>query len=177
MPEGADRAPMRLLAVTREVERFVAGQGWDQNPRLFALARTADLVALEPEIAEALGPDAADSDSWTPIEQELPAPATDIERLLATTGWPPEVAGAALVVERLMLPPGAEASLGPESEAKDSAAAAHPDRQDVRIAVAVTRDGARMAAVRLRSHDDDGSVLFGEDLVSGLAEALAATLR
>ena len=36
-------------------------------------------------------------------------------------------------------------------------------------------DPARMCAVRLREHDSAENVLFGEDLVPGLAEALLTT--
>jgi hypothetical protein len=51
----------------------------------------------------------------------------------------------------------------------------HPDRQEVRLVVAVLRDGSRAAALRMRAHDDETSVLTGRDLVPGLAGALAAT--
>ena len=54
--------------------------------------------------------------------------------------------------------------------------ATHPDRQDVRMAVVVTRDGGRMCALRLRQHDVDAEVLLGADLVPRLTDALAATL-
>jgi hypothetical protein len=54
--------------------------------------------------------------------------------------------------------------------------AEHPDRQEVRLVVAVLRDGSRSAALRMRRHDEETSVLTGTDLVPGLADALAATL-
>ena len=60
-------------------------------------------------------------------------------------------------------------------DALERAAAAHPQRQDVRMVVVVTRDGARMCALRLRSHDQDDQVLVGEELVPRLADALRAT--
>jgi hypothetical protein len=160
----------------REVERYVSSEGWDQNPRLFALARTRDLVALEPELAEVLGADADDPGSITPIEQELVDASRPLDELLATTLWPDEVVGAALVLERLMLPPSAEDSL-PDDDLRvlEEAASTHPDREDVRMAVVVTRDGGRMCALRLRSHDVDDEVLVGDTLVPRLADALAAT--
>jgi hypothetical protein len=170
------RDGLRLVEVVREVERFVAELGWDQNPRLFALARTQELVLLEPALAEALGAQADDPDSLTPIEQDNIDASKPLDEVLATTMWPPDVVGAALVLERLMLPPAAESSL-PEGdeESLQQHIAAHPDRQDVRMAVVVMRDGQRECAIRLRSHDDDASVLLGPDLVPRLAEALAAT--
>ncbi len=173
---AAQRA-MRLVELVREIERHVAVEGWDQNPRLFALARTVELVALEPEIAEALGAEGEDPESLTPIEQEPLDRERPLDEVLATTMWPDEVVGAALVIERVVLPPSAEDALAEEDPvALESAAAAHPDRQDVRMAVVVTRDGRRVCALRLRAYDVDDEVLVGENLVPRLADALAATL-
>ena len=170
------RDGLRLVEVVREVERFVAEQGWDQNPRLFALARTADLVKLEPALAEALGAEADDPHSITPIEQESLDASKPLDEVLATTMWPDDVVGAALVLERLMLPPEAEAALPADNEEElHSLIAEHPERQDVRMAVVVLRTGQRECAIRIKSHDDDASVLLGPDLVPRLAEALAAT--
>jgi hypothetical protein len=172
--EAAQRG-LRLLELVREVERYVAQDGWDQNPRLFALARTADLVALEPELAETLGTEHA-SDDLTPIEQELVDRDQPLDELLATTQWPDDVVGAALALERLVLPPAAEEALPDDDlDALEQAAATHPQRQDVRMVVVVTRDGGRMCALRLRSHDTDDQVLAGEELVPRLADALRAT--
>ncbi len=167
---------MRLVELAREIERYVAAEGWDQNPRLFALARSADLVTLEPELAEAIGPSAHDPESLTPIEQDALALDRALDEVLATTMWPDDVAGAALALERLVLPPSAEDAL-PEDDrtALEHAAAEHPERRDVRMVVVVTRDGRRMCALRLRSHDNDGDVLVGEELVPRLADALGAT--
>ena len=76
-----------------------------------------------------------------------------------------------------ILPPSAEEALAHDDPAAvESAAASHPERQDVRMAVLVTREGGRICAVRLRSHDVDDEVLVGEDIVPRLADALAATL-
>ena len=173
---AAQRA-MRLVELVREIEKHVAVEGWDQNPRLFALARTVELVALEPEIAEALGAEGEDPESLTPIEQEPLDRERPLDEVLATTMWPDEVVGAALVIERVVLPPSAEDALTEEDPAAlESAAANHPDRQDVRMAVVVTRDGRRVCALRLRAHDVDDDVLVGENLVPRLADALAATL-
>ena len=169
-----------LTPVVLEIERHVAEGGWDQPPRLFALAATSDLVAREPALATALGL-TPDDEGWTPVEQEEFPADRPLDDILATLAWPPDVVGCALVLERIMLPPGAEESLPAggdvSQEALAAAAAAHPGRQDVRMAVAVLRDGSRMAALRLREHDRDEAVLTGPDLVPRLTEALAATLR
>jgi hypothetical protein len=79
-------------------------------------------------------------------------------------------------VERLMVPPAVEREMPQEEAAALRWLAEHPERQEVRIVVAVLRDGSRATALRLRAHDDEQSVLTGADLVPGLAEALAATL-
>ena len=185
VPSASGQAPasitdaqrsLRLLALAREIERYVASEGWDQNPRLFALARSTELVALEPELADAIGPSADDPEALTPIEQEALDVDRPLDEVLATTMWPDDVAGAAIVLERLVLPPSAEDTLPDDDRgALEAAVAVHPDRRDVRMAVVVTRDGGRMCAVRLRSHDDDDEVLMGEELVPRLADALVAT--
>ncbi len=174
---AAAQRKMRLLDLVREIEKHVADEGWDQNPRLFALARTCELVILEPALAEALGAAAQDPGSMTPIEQEPLDDERALDEVLATTMWPDEVAGVAIVLERLVLPPSVESQLPDEDRGVlESTAATHPERQDVRMAVVVTRDGGRMCAVRMRSHDVDDEVLVGPDIVPRLADALAATL-
>jgi hypothetical protein len=87
------------------------------------------------------------------------------------------VDGCALSVERLMLPPQAEAGLPTGAEDAAAYAAAHPDREDVRIVVGVLRDGSVDTVLRLRSQDRDDAVVFGPELVPGLARALAATFE
>ena len=169
-----------------ELEQHVAGAGWDQKPRLFALVETADLLRREPSLAAAIGlPTSPTAEvgldgaagALTSIEQEQEdLPIHDsLEQLLAGIAWPAEVLGAALVVERVMLPADVEAQLPlREADALDWLAQ-HPARQDVRLAVAVLRDGSHESAVRMRSHDSDDAVLSGPDLVPGLADALAKT--
>ena len=168
-----------LDRVTIDIERHAAASGWDQPPRLFALVETADLVRREPQLATDLGLGAGepgDNGGLTPVEQdELPEHAT-IEELLGGIAWPAEVLGTALVVERLMVPPEAERDMPQEEGAALQWLAEHPQRQEVRIVVAVLRDGTRSAALRMRDHDDETSVLSGPDLVPGLADALSATL-
>jgi hypothetical protein len=159
-----------------EIERHVAGAGWDQPPQLFALARTSDLVATEPEFAASLGL-AGDlpAGALTPVEQD-PLPGGPLDESLAKIGWPDEVAGCALVQEVVVLPPEVEAALPQHADVLDWVAQ-HPERREARLAVAVLRDGSRACAVRLRGSDaDEDALLVGEDLVPNLADALLATL-
>ncbi|NHC13291.1 PPA1309 family protein [Motilibacter deserti] len=167
--------PSPLEAVVAEVERHAAAAGWDRPPRLYALVPTAELLAREPALAAALGEE-PEPGSLTPVEQdELPRHAT-IEELLGGIAWPDDVLGTALVVERLVLPPEAEEGMPADEQEALEWLAAHPQRQEVRVAVGVLRGGERSCALRMRSHDDDLAVLRGPDLLPGLADALAATL-
>ena len=177
-PATVSEPPTTSLAgVVRELEQHVAEQGWDQPLRLFALVRTDELLAREPQLAPLLGGSGDRSlATYTPLEQEeLPEYAT-LEDLLAGISWPHDVAGAALVVERVMLPPAAEEGLPDDEQEALVALHAHPAREDIRLAVAVLRDGSRCCALRMRSHDDPVDVVTGPDLTPSLPEQLLATL-
>jgi hypothetical protein len=76
-----------------------------------------------------------------------------------------------------VLPPGADHDLPEDPVAAEAYAAAHPDRQEVRMVAGVTRAGAAFCALRLRSHDDPQSVVSGPDLVPQLLDLLRATLE
>jgi hypothetical protein len=115
-----------------------------------------------------------DADSITPVEQELDG-TRELEDLLTEIEWPDAVVGCAAVIERIMLPPEAEDSLPDDPEALVTAAAAHPDRRDVRLVAAVTRDGQAHSAVRGKE-PADAELLEGPDLVPGLIEHLRSTL-
>jgi hypothetical protein len=173
--------PMAASPLTRavlEIDEYVSGLGWDRPARLFALVDTARLRTQEPGLASQLGlDDGVEHAGLTPIEQEEIPANKPLDEFLGTIAWPDAVVGCALTVERQMLPPSAETSV-PEglSDAKLADwVAAHPERQEVRMTVAVLRDGARESALRLREKDSPTEVLTGSDLVPGLADALAAT--
>ncbi|MEU8530611.1 MULTISPECIES: PPA1309 family protein [Streptomyces] len=179
-PSGPPMAASPLTRAVLEIDEYASGLGWDQPARLFALVDTARLRAREPGLASQLGLDGDEAAAqFTPIEQDKLPAGKALDEFLGTIAWPDAVAGCALTVERLMLPPSAEASV-PEGLSEKQLAkwvAGHPDRQEVRMTVAVLRDGARESAVRLRAKDSPTEVLTGADLVPGLAEALAATFE
>jgi hypothetical protein len=184
--DGTPLAADPLTRAVLELDEYAAGLGWDPPRRLFALVDTARLRTEEPEIAGQLGLDedaGQQADSLTPVEQdELPTGAP-LDEFLATIAWPEAVAGCAMTVERLMLPQSAEAAV-PEELQEEGAeerlsqwVADHPERQEVRLTVAVLRDGKRESALRLRAKDSATEVLTGAGLVPGLADALAATFE
>ncbi|MGW1838922.1 PPA1309 family protein [Streptomyces sp. BBFR2] len=177
--DGTPLAASPLTRAVLEIDEYSAGLGWDQPARLFALVDSAKLREQEPALASQLGIDDDAAASLTPVEQdEIPA-GTPLDEFLATIAWPDAVAGCALTVERLMLPPSAEDAVPAGLDEKQLAAwvAEHPDRQEVRMTVAVLRDGARESALRLREKDATSEVLTGASLVPGLADALAATFE
>lgn len=91
----------------------------------------------------------------TAYEQE-PLPDGPLDEALGSICWPVGVAGCALCQEIL-------------TQAPDD-----PSRREARLVVAVLRDGASEAVLRLRDHPDD--LLSGPDLAPNLAAALLATL-
>ncbi|MEU7026905.1 PPA1309 family protein [Streptomyces sp. NPDC015232] len=178
-PSGPPMAASPLTRAVLEIDEYASGLGWDRPARLFALVDTARLRAQAPSLASQLGGAADETTTYTPIEQDELPKGKALDEFLGTIAWPEGVAGCALTVERLMLPPSAEASVPKDlSEAQLAKwVARHPDRQEVRMTVAVLRDGAREAAIRLREKDSPTEVLTGPDLVPGLADALAATFE
>ena len=134
----------------------MAADGWDQPVRLFALVRTADLLAREPSLADAV-PTPEDPSELSSLEQqELPQHDGPVD-LLARVAWPDTVEGVAVTVERYVMNRG--------------------EREEVRIAAGALRGGARWCAVRVRAHDDDADVIDGPELVPELADAVLESLR
>lgn len=161
-----------LGAVVREVEQHVAAGGWDQPVRLFALVPTADVLAADPTLS--LSGDLA----LTSVEQEFDTIVTSVEDLLGTIAWPDDVAGAIVVLERIILPPEAQADLPDDSdETFVRMAADHPMRRDVRMVSATLRTGENMNALRFRIHDNDDDVAIAPDLIPTLNDAVLATFN
>ena len=160
----------------------MAVSGWDQPVRVFALVRTAAALEADPDMAGLLEAAAVEEARRDPellmvVEQEgLPA-AADLEHLLAQLAWPESVHGAAISIERMVLPPAAQEEADAITDAAERLAflQARPDREDIRMVVGVLRSGESWCALRSRTHDDDASVYQGEQLVPGLVEALATT--
>lgn len=138
-----------LAPLVRELEQHAAASGWDRPAQLFALVPTEDLIAREPGLATLLG----DAGALTPVEQD-DLPDATLEDVLHQIIWGPEVIGVAAIAERLM-----------------------EGGEEVRVVAAAHRDGGSWCALRMRSHDEESSVLVGPDLVPGLVELLAATLE
>jgi len=176
--EDAPEVDAVLQAAVREVQVHATEAGWDQPARLYALVATSDLLAREPQLAAAMGLDAASAaGTLTPVEQDQMPPDRTLEQALAQMMWPAEVFGCAAVVERFVLPPGADTHMPEEPDAAQEYAASHPDRHEVRMVAGATRDGATYCTLRLRSHDDDQSVIESTDLVPVLLQLLLDTLE
>ncbi|MEZ0091024.1 PPA1309 family protein [Streptacidiphilus sp. EB129] len=175
--ESLPPAARPITRAVLEIDEYASGLGWDQPARLFALVDTAALLKNEPGLARQLGLEPGTADQLTPIEQDEVPKGTPLDSFLGTIAWPDAVAGCALVVERLILPPTAEGRMPEGVSEKELTAwvARHPERQEVRMTVAVLRDGSRETALRLREKDAPREVLTGPDLVPGLAEALLTT--
>lgn len=169
VPREGDDA---LVAALMEVERFVSRLGWGSPARLFALVRTRDLLAAEPSLEGQLA--VGNPDSLSSIEQEGFHPGDDLEAALAAIAWPPGVDGAAIAVERVMLPADLDAAIPSDPEEAARFVASHPRRQDLRIVAGALRDGSHHGLARVLDHPDD--LVGAVDLVPALEAALAHTL-
>ena len=176
-PAGPEVDPV-LRAAVREIEEHASEAGWDQPARLYALVPTTDLLVREPALAAAMRlEESTAAGSLTPIEQDEVPVDKPLESVLEQIMWPAEVFGCAAVVERLVLPPEADQQMPDDPRSAEEYAAAHPDRQEVRIVAGATRDGSTYCALRMRSHDDAFSVLESPDLVPALLELVRSTLE
>lgn len=167
--------PMSELqrAVT-DIDSHLEQAGWDQPMRLYALVETADLLAREPHLADTLGLGVeAAPGSLMPVEQE-DLPDLPLDELLATITWPHEVLGAAVSQEVISLPPDAEVEAVEGADDPVAWAAAHPEREEIRLTVGLLRDGQRACAIRRRGSIE---ILLGDDLAPHLAAALLATFE
>lgn len=161
---------------------YTAELPWGSRPILFALVPTAVLAAQAPGLVD---PD--DVSALSPVVQETES--DDLEQLLTTVAWPPQVVGCALVSEITLLPPDAEADLDAAleplladadaaDEAARQAAHAHPDRQQARLAAGVLRNGNRVALLALRDGDgQSGDLQTHPDLAPNLLDSLAETFH
>lgn len=168
-------------AVT-EIEKFVASDGWDAPIRVFAIIRAVPALEATPELAAELPADVAvnaitDPHTLFSVEQEGLPQANTLEELLAQLAWPDEVDGAAIVAERIIVPPSAEKDLPKDPQRALIALSEHPEREDVRMAVGFMREGQSWCCVRTRSNDSDDMVAGSPDAVPGLVAALRATFE
>ncbi|MBO1752723.1 hypothetical protein J4G33_12995 [Actinotalea sp. BY-33] len=164
-----------------EIERHVATSGWDGPVRVFALVATGRALDAEPGLAQQLPAPVVevarqDPHHMTSVEQEGLPESASLEELLGGMSWPATVDGAAVVVERVVLPPEAEEAMPTDPDAALEYLMSHPDRQDVRLAVGALRTGETWCAVRTRANDEDAAVGGGPDVVPGLVAAVRATL-
>lgn len=177
-PSARERS---LASTVTEIEQYVARSGWDAPVGVFALVRTAGALARDATLASSLDPEVRaaanrDGEHLTAVEQEGLEPASSLEELLAHLAWPATVDGAAVVVERIVVPPEVEESLPADPDEALAFLLDHPQREDVRIAVGVLRSGESWCTLRSRRHDADDAVAGAPDAVPGLVAALRATL-
>lgn len=165
------------------IERELASLGWDQAPALFALVSHRWLADNLPSPDEASDEEkslleqvADNPDGLTAVLQQTD-PQTDLDSLLQQVVFPDNVYGAALSLERIILPPDQAALLPADDAEREAFLANNPQREDVRIVGAVSRNGDSWCALRTRKHDDDARVVTGERLVPDLIDALARTLE
>lgn len=178
--QAPSMAEIFLAQAVTEVEAHVATTGWDAPLRVFALVSTQAALEAEPALVDALPSETVDAARDNPlhltsVEQDGVPESVELDDLLASITWPEAVAGAALVVERIILPPSAEEGVPEDPAAALAYLAEHPDRQDVRMAVGVLRDGTSWCALRTRTNDTASDVAGGPALVPGLVDALRAT--
>ncbi|MGP5054456.1 PPA1309 family protein [Brachybacterium paraconglomeratum] len=172
-----DAPTAALAAAVLEVARHVE-DGPLPAPRLFALARSAELIAASPALASLLGAEgegAHDDLHLTPIDLDegaAPSGPSDgqVDPLVALekVQWPDLAAGGAIACD---LAPSAWSVRDEEQSAGD---AALPSGRALRVVVAALGEGTTWSAVHRGG--EDGYVL-GAALLPEISEALVQTLQ
>lgn len=177
VPTAPTAAELAVANTAYSIDRELAGLGWDQAPALFALVKTANLLKqdLPDEVRESAAAQVKeDPNHYTAVLQDMD---TDLLQKLPDIWWPDEVDGAAIALEQIALPPAAEADIPSEAKAREDFLANHPDRDDIRLVVAVLREGESWCTLRARSADTASKVAGGSMLVPDLVRALWRTFE
>lgn len=174
-PEASATMMSPLQRVTTELEQENAKKGWDQPPALYALVPTKDLLQLE-DLAPGARTDLQEtwdgSDSHLAAVLQAALQEDNVEEFLPRIVWPDSVSGAALSVERIIVPPEVENEAPEDPDEALEYISNHPARTDVRLTIAVNREGESWCLIRTKTFDDDTTVASGDQLVPSLVEAL-----
>ena len=179
-PQMPSARQIALANVVVDIERSAARIGWDHAPSLYALVHTSQLLTqpdLPEDIAQQIrkGWDGSEEHLSAVIQEDLRE--DDLEEALGHLGWPEQVAGAAITVERLVVPPEVEDQAPADPEEAIQFISNHPSRADVRLAVGALRTGESWCALRTKAFDSDDKVGQGTNLVPNLVDALLASLE
>ena len=179
-PQMPSARQIALANVVVDIERSAARIGWDHAPSLYALVHTSQLLTqpdLPEDIAQQIrkGWDGSEEHLSAVIQEDLRE--DDLEEVLGHLGWPEQVAGAAITVERLVVPPEVEDQAPEDPEEAIQFISNHPSRADVRLAVGALRTGESWCALRTKAFDSDNKVGQGTHLVPNLVDALLASLE
>ncbi|WP_394214109.1 PPA1309 family protein [Brachybacterium vulturis] len=167
-PDPLDAPTAALAAAVLEVARHVE-DGPLPAPRLFALARSAELMAASPSLAALLGADGGDAQDalhLTPIDlEDGTAAAADPLAALESAQWPDLAAGGAIACD---LAPAAWTVRDDQGDRQ------LPAERSLRVVVAALEDGTTWSAVH---HGDEDGYVLGVALLPEISQALVQTLQ
>jgi hypothetical protein len=148
--------PMDEITVAVVETARLAADQWDRPPRLYALARRADLSSLELRMSPRARK--AAPSALIPIAQDS-LPEGDPMQVLARIRWPPSVPGCVLVTEVRIVP--------------------SDDRQQeeqARLSVGVLRNGRKVSYTCCLQKRGSDELTIGTDLADDVVTALLGTL-
>ena len=169
-PDPLDAPTAALAAAVLEVARHVE-DGPLPAPRLFALARSAELMAASPSLAALLGADGESTETrddlhLTPIDlDDGTATAVDPLTVLESAQWPDLAAGGAIACD---LAPTAWTVRDDEGDR------VLPTERPLRVVVAALEDGTTWSAVH---HGGEDGYVLGTALLPEISRALVQTLQ
>lgn len=169
-PDPLDAPTAALAAAVLEVARHVE-DGPLPVPRLFALARSAELMAASPSLAALLGAEGEGAETpddlhLTPIDlDDGTSTAADPLTVLESAQWPDLAAGGAIACD---LAPAAWTVRDDEADGR------LPSDRPLRVVVAALENGTTWSAVH---HGGEDGYVLGTALLPEISHALVQTLQ
>ena len=178
---GIDPQHVALAQAVHDIETNVAQLGWDRPSTIYALVPSRTLLddpaGLPDELRQQLTAQVSSLPHHLTAVLQDSVPGQSAEESLASMCWPDAVAGMAIALERVSVPPAAEKDAPSDPDAALSYFSTHPDREEIRIVAGALRTGQTWCAIRSRRLDEDSKVAEASDLVPELTDALLHTFQ
>lgn len=153
--------------------------GWGHAPSLYAPIVTRALLnqpGLPVDIAAQMRGGRDDSEEHLPTIVQEDLAEDEFEEMLVRLAWSSQAQGAALTVERLVVPPEVKEQAPEDPEGVLKFISDHPSGTSVCLAVGALCSGESRCVLRMKAFDSDDKVRQGSNLLPNLVKASLLSL-